>query len=75
MQIDICHYWYFLHKGFKIQPYVCNGCRDLLMMSVNLGNIAIWNNKGADCHCILLAELAKMRRETSCKMLIWLKEL
>ena len=21
---DICHYWYFLNKGFKFQPNVCN---------------------------------------------------
>ena len=21
----ICHYWYFLDKGFKFQPDVCNG--------------------------------------------------
>ena len=20
---DICHYWYFVNKGFKFQPYVC----------------------------------------------------
>ena len=28
---DICHYWYFLNKGFKFQPYVCNRCHDLLI--------------------------------------------
>ena len=33
---DICHYWYFLNKGFKFQPYVCNRCHDLLMMSMNI---------------------------------------
>ena len=32
---DICHYWYFLNKGFKFQPYVCNRCHDLLM-SMNI---------------------------------------
>ena len=32
-ECDICHYWYFLDKGFKIQPDVCNWCHDLLMMS------------------------------------------
>ena len=21
---DICHYWYFLDKRFKFQPYICN---------------------------------------------------
>ena len=23
-EFDIFHYWYFLYKGFKFQPYVCN---------------------------------------------------
>ena len=27
----ICHYWYFLNKGFKFQPNVCNRCHDLLI--------------------------------------------
>ena len=40
-ECDICHYWYFLNKGFKFQPYVCNKRHDLLMMSVNLSDIAI----------------------------------
>ena len=46
--IDICHYWYFLSKGFKFQLHVCNECHDLLMMSLNLRSIAI------------LVELAKL---------------
>ena len=25
---DICHYLYFLDKGFNFQPYVCNDCHD-----------------------------------------------
>ena len=28
-ECDIYHYWYFLNKGFKFQPNVCNGCNDL----------------------------------------------
>ena len=32
---DICHYWHFLYKGFKFQSDVCNGCHDVLMMSIN----------------------------------------
>ena len=39
-EYDIYHYWYFLNKGFKFQRYVCNRCHDLLMMSMNLSNIA-----------------------------------
>ena len=38
---DICLYWYFLDKGFKFQPDICNGCHDLLTMSMNLSNVAI----------------------------------
>ena len=33
---DICHYRYFLDKGFKFQPNVCNECHDSLMMSMIL---------------------------------------
>ena len=27
----ICHYWYFKDIGFKYQPYVCNGCHELIL--------------------------------------------
>ena len=50
---DICHYWYFLNKGFKFQPYVCNRCHDLLLMSMNLSNIFILKIKSADYCCII----------------------
>ena len=43
----------FLDKGFKFQPDVCNRCHDLLMMSMNLRDIAILNFKGADYCCII----------------------
>ena len=35
-ECNICNYWYFLDKGFKFHPYICNGCHDVLMMSMNL---------------------------------------
>ena len=47
-ECDICHYWYFLNKGFKFQPNVCNICHDLLIMYMNLSDIAILNIKGSD---------------------------
>ena len=50
---DICHYWYFLSKGFKFQWYACNRFHDLWMMSMNLNNIYILNNKSADYRCII----------------------
>ena len=52
-ECDICHYWYFLNYSFKFQPNVCNRCHDLLMMSINLSDIAILNIKGSDCDCII----------------------
>ena len=38
---DFCFYWYFLNFSFKFQPNVCNRYHDLLIMSMNLSNIAI----------------------------------
>ena len=39
---NICHYWYFLNEDF--QPDVSNGCPNVLMVSMNLSDIAILNN-------------------------------
>ena len=50
-ECDICHY-YFLKKGFKFQPNICNRCHDLLLLSVNLSDIAILKIKSADYCCI-----------------------
>ena len=50
---DVCHYWYFLNFSSKFQPNVCNRCHDLLLMSVNLSNIAILNIKSSDYCCII----------------------
>ena len=52
-ECDVCHYWYFLNFSFKFQPNVCNRCHTLLMMSVNLTNIAILNIKRSDYCCII----------------------
>ena len=46
-ECDICHYSYFLGKGFNLQPNICNGCHDLWIMSIKLNNIVILNIKGA----------------------------
>ena len=43
----ICHYWYFKDIGYKFEPYVCNKCHNISMMSSELKNIAILNVKGA----------------------------
>ena len=44
-ECDICHYLHVLNYSFKFQPNVCNRCHDLLMMSINVSNIAILNIK------------------------------
>ena len=45
----IYNYWYFSDKGFKFEHHVCNGCHDVLMITMNLSNIAILNIHGVDC--------------------------
>ena len=50
---DISHYWYFLNYSSRFQPNVCHRCHDLLMMSMNLSDIAILNIKGSDFCCII----------------------
>ena len=52
-QCNIFHYWYYLNKEFKFQSNVCNRCHDLLMMSMNLHDIAILNIESADYCCII----------------------
>ena len=49
----ICHYWYFLDSGYKYEPEVWNGCRDISMMVYELENIAILNIKGVDFRCVM----------------------
>ena len=43
----------FLDKGFQFQLYVCNRCRDVLMMSLNLNVIVILNIQGVYYCCII----------------------
>ena len=57
-ECDICHYRFFLNYSFKFQPNVCNRCHDLLLMSMNLSNIAILNIKGSD-HCCIISLISK----------------
>ena len=52
-ECDICHYWYFLIYSVKFQQIVCNRCHDLLMMSIDLSDIAILNIKGSGYRCII----------------------
>ena len=42
-----------LNYSFEFQTNVCNRCHDLLMMFINLSDIAILNIKGSDYPCII----------------------
>ena len=45
-ECDICHYCYFPDKGFKYEPYLCNGCRDLMQTALNFNGLAIVSVEG-----------------------------
>ena len=45
-ECDICHYWHFKDIGFKYEPYICNGCLDLMQKAMTFNNIAIVYVKG-----------------------------
>ena len=45
-ECDICHYWHFKDTGFKHEPYLCNGCHDLMENAISFNNVAIAYVKG-----------------------------
>ena len=47
-ECDIYHYCYFLVKNFEYEPYLCNGCHDLMQKAMNFYDIAIVSDKGGD---------------------------
>ena len=40
-ECDICYYWYYKDIGFKYEPYLCNGCHDLMQKVLSFNNVAI----------------------------------
>ena len=38
---DICHYWYLKDIGFTYEPYLCNGCDDLMQKAMSFNDAAI----------------------------------
>ena len=47
-ECDICHYWYFKDIGFKFEPYLYNGCHDLMQKAMNFNDVAFVFVKGSD---------------------------
>ena len=43
----ICHYWCFKDIDFKHEPYLCNGCHNLMQKAMGFNNIAIACIKGS----------------------------
>ena len=35
----ICHYCYFLNKGFRFKVTICKGIHDVLMMSIDITDV------------------------------------
>ena len=48
----VCHYSFFNH-GFEFQDFVCNGCYDLMMLCLNISDVAIITVKDVDYGCII----------------------
>ena len=46
-EFNICHYWYFKNIGFSCEPYLCNGCHDLMQKVMSFSNISIAYVKGS----------------------------
>ena len=57
---SICNYWYFLDKGFNFRQYVCNDCHYVLMISINLNDVAVLNIKVLII-TVLLIQLTKVK--------------
>ena len=47
-ECDIHHYWFFKDIGFKYEPYLANGCHDLMQETMNFNDDAIVSVKGSD---------------------------
>ena len=46
-ECDIWHYWYFKGIGFTYEPYLCNGCHDLMEKAMSFNGVAIVYVKGS----------------------------
>ena len=48
-ECNICYYWYFVDNNFNYEPYLCNGCHDLMPKAMSFKHAAIISIKGNDC--------------------------
>ena len=38
---DICHYWYFLNRNVKYEPYLSKGFHDLIQEAIRFNVVAM----------------------------------
>ena len=46
-ECGIFHYWYFKDICFKYEPYLCNGCHNLMQKAMSFNDVAIVDVKGS----------------------------
>ena len=61
-ECDICDFWYFLNNSFMFQPNVCKRCHDLLILSINLSDIAVLNIK-CSVYCCIISLIGKNEKK------------
>ena len=57
-ECDICNCWYFKDIDFKYEPYLCNGCHDLMQKAMSFNDVAIVYVKGNAYrgHCLYMSK-------------------
>ena len=45
-ECELCYYCFFKDIAFKYEPYLCNGCHDLMLKAISFNNVAIAYVKG-----------------------------
>ena len=41
-ECDICHYWCFKDIGFRYEPYLCNGCHNLMQKAMSFNMLLLF---------------------------------
>ena len=53
----VCYYFFFNHE-IEFQDSVCNGCHDLMVLCLNISDIAIMAAKDVD-YCRIIHDISK----------------
>ena len=55
---DLCKFYYFLDKNFNYGPYLCDGCYDMSLKTINIKNLAIVYH-GKQAYRIIFTSMSK----------------